>query len=374
MIYLDYSATTPVDNEVLTTFNKVCNEFVGNANSMHSLGINANNLINMSTKQIMNLLNTSKNIIYTSGSSESNNLAIKGIALEYQNRGKHIITTKFEHSSVYGPLNYLESLGFQISYVKTNEYGIVDLNNLEELMTNETILVCINAINSEIGIRQPVEEIGKFLKKYPKCFYHVDLTQAIGKIKINLESIDTASFSAHKIYGLKGIGGLIVNNNIKFVPLINGGKSTSEFRSGTPAHPLIASFAKALRLITNNIETNYSYVQEINSYLKKELKKYNDVYINSNDYCIPHILNISIIGIKSETFMRALSNNNIFVSTKSACNNESSMSESVYALTNDTEKAKTSIRISLSHLTTYDEINKFLIIFNSIYNELKNLN
>jgi len=371
MIYLDYAATTPVNREVLESFNKANVEFVGNANSLHTLGVNANKLISSATKQIANILNVKENeIIYTSGSSEANNLAIKGICLKYQNRGKHIITTKFEHSSVYGPINYLESLGFEVSYVKTNEDGLVDINDLKNILRNDTILVSISGVNSEIGIKQNIEEIGKFLKENSKCFFHVDLTQMIGKVNIDLKNIDLASFSAHKIYGLKGIGCLIKKENVLLEPLINGGKSTTEFRSGTPAHPLIVSISKSLRLIMNDIDNNYNYVKELNNYLKNRLANYENVYINSNDYCIPHILNISIKGIKSETFMHALEKYEIYVSTKTACSDVDGYSEAVYNLTNDLDLAKSSIRISLSHLTTYEELDKFIEIFDICYKQL----
>jgi len=374
MIYLDYSATTPVNKEVLDTFNKASLDFVGNANSLHTLGIRCNKLIEDATMQIKNVLKIEdKEIIYTSGSSEANNLAIKGVALKYQNRGKHIITTNFEHSSVYGPLSYLENLGFEISYLNSDANGLIDIEELKSLMREDTILVSINAINSEIGIRQPIEEIGEVLKQYSKCFYHVDLTQAIGKIRINFDNIDLASFSAHKIYGLKGVGCLVKKNSIVLEPLIHGGKSTSVYRSGTPMHPLIVSFSKAVRLINNNIDNNYKYIKELNEYLKKELSKYEDVYINSNDYCIPHILNISILNVKAETFMRALSKYEVYISTKSACSDEESYSESVYALTKNKELARSSIRISLSYLTTKEELKEFLKIFSKVYKELKSL-
>lgn len=372
MIYLDYSATTPVNREVLDSFNRASLDFVGNTNSLHNLGVNASRLVKSATKQISDILKIKETeIIYTSGSSESNNLAIKGICLKYQNRGKHIITTKFEHSSIYGPLDYLKKLGFEVSYVESNKDGIIDLDNLESLIREDTILVSINAINSEIGIRQPIEEIAIILKKYQKCFYHVDLTQALGKVEINLDNIDLASFSAHKIYGLKGIGCLIKKENILLEPLIHGGKSTTEFRSGTPAHPLIVSLSKALRLANKNLVENYQYVQELNIYLKNNLNKYLDVCINSNEKCIPHILNISILGVKAETFMHALENHSVYVSTKSACSDEDVLSETVLALTNNKEKAKSSIRISLSYLTTKEELKEFLIIFDKCYKNLK---
>lgn len=372
MVYLDYSATTPVNKEILDSFNVSNISFLGNANSLHKLGLNANKLIESASSQIANILNIKPNeIIYTSSASESNNLAIKGIALKYQNRGKHIITTKYEHSSVNGAINYLESLGFEISYVKTNENGIIDMDDLKKLVRDDTILVAINHINSEIGIKQPIEEIGEFLKSYSKCFYFVDLTQSIGKVKVYLKNIDLATFSAHKIYGLKGISCLIKKENIMLEPLIHGGKSTTEFRSGTPAHPLIASISKSLRLETKNLEEKYKYVEFLNKYLKDKLKEYKDVYINSNEYCIPHILNISIIGVKAETFMHALEESEIYVSTKSACTDEESLSESVLDLTKDEKKAKSSIRISLSYLTTKEELDEFLETFDKCYHKLK---
>lgn len=372
MIYLDYSATTPVNKEVLDSFNKVCLDFLGNSNSLHKLGVNNLHLIESATKQIKDLLKLDNHeVIYTSGSSESNNLAIKGICLKYKNRGKHIITTHYEHSSVNEPIKYLESLGYEVSYVNSNEYGVVDINHLKELLRSDTILVSVNAINSEIGIKQPVEEIANILKDYPKCFFHADLTQGIGKVDINLDGIDLISFSAHKIYGLKGIGCLIRKNNVLLEPLIHGGKSTSIYRSGTPAHPLIVSISKSLRIALNDLDKHYEYVNKLNNYIKDNLKDLKDVYINSNDYSIPHILNVSIKGIKSETFMHALEEYDIYVSTKTACSDVDSFSESVYDLTKDIELAKSSIRISLSYLTTMEEVEEFIRVFNICYNKLK---
>ncbi len=371
MVYLDYSATTPVNKEVLDSFNKASLEIIGNANSTHKLGIKANNLISQASKQISNLLNLiDKEIIYTSSASESNNLAIKGIAFKYANRGKHIITSYYEHSSVKEVLEYLKTLGYEISYVKTLENGLIDLEDLKKLIREDTILVTINAISSEIGLKEPIEEIGEILNNYPKCFFHVDLTQSIGKVNINLDNVDLASFSAHKIYGLKGIAALIKKNNIELTPLIHGGKSTTLFRSGTPAHPLIASLAKALRLSLENIDSHYEYVLKLNQKIKENLQKYDNVYLNSNDYSIPHILNISIKGVKAESFMNALEEYDIYVSTKSACSDINSYSESVYKLTNDLERAKSSIRISLSHLTTEEEIDYFLESFKKCYEKL----
>jgi len=375
MIYLDYSATTPTNPLVLDSFNKANENYFANSNSLHKLGTKSNELIKASTKQIATLLNVKENeIIYTSGSSESNNTAIKGIAYKYKNRGKHIITTRFEHSSIYGPLSFLEEYeDFTIDYVETDEYGRVIIDSLRNLIKDETILVTICSVNSEIGIKEPIEEIGLLLKDYPKVFFHVDLTQSIGKEIVNLDNVDLASFSAHKIFGIKGIGCLIKKGNISIEPLIHGGKSTTIYRSGTPQLPLIVSLAKALRLSLDNIEEKYNKVKELNSYLKDNLNNYELVKINSNDYSIPHILNISILGVKPEVMQHALEEDDIYVSTQTACSTSLEMSDSVYSLTKDSLRAKSSIRISISHITSKEEIDLFLSSFDKIYKRLTNI-
>ena len=374
MVYLDYSATTPVNEEVLDSFLKCSKEYIGNANSLHALGTKSLKLIESATSQIANLLGVKDSeIIYTSGASEANNLAIKGICEKYKNRGKHIITTPLEHSSIYGPLDYLKGLGCEVDYVNIDDSGIVDLESLKRLLRDDTILVSICGVNSEIGILQPMEEIIKIVRQYPKCFLHADMTQAIGKVDINIKDIDLVSFSAHKFYGIKGIGVLIKKEKIDITPLIHGGKSTTNYRSGTPCLPLIVSISKSLRLALNDIENKYNYVSELNNYIKDNLSKFDKVRINSNSNSIPHILNISVLGVKPETLQHALEKYEIYVSTKSACSDSNSRSDAVYALTHDNEAATSSIRISLSHLTTKSDVEYFLDKFSICYNELTNL-
>jgi len=370
MVYLDYSATTPANKDVLDTFVKVSNNYIGNANSLHRLGTESKNLIDSATKQIKDILKTDKEVIYTSGSSESNNLVIKGICNKYKNRGNHIITSYFEHSSIYEPLEYLKSNGFEIDYVNVDENGIIDLEHLKSLIKDTTILVTIASVNSETGLLQPIDEIGKIVKEYPKCYFHSDMTQSIGKIHIKLDNVDFVSFSAHKFFGIKGIGCLLKNNNIVIEPLIHGGSSTTNYRSGTPALPLIVSLSKALRLIYEDLDKKYNHVLKLNKYLKEGLKKYPNVYINSNDYCIPHILNISVMGIKPETMLHILEEYDIFISTQSACSHYT-ISKAVYKLTRSEERAKSSIRISISYLTTKEEIDYFLESFDKSYERLK---
>ncbi len=373
MIYLDYSATTPVEESVLNSFVETTKKMIGNPNSLHKLGTDAKALIDAATKQIASILGVKKEeIIYTSGASEANNTAIKGICLKYQNRGKHIITTRLEHSSVIEPLNYLKNLGFEIEYVNLTEDGKVDLDDLKKKLRDDTILVTITSMNSELGIREPIDEIGKLLKDYPKVFFHSDITQSIGKEKINLENVDLASLSAQKFYGMKGIGALIKKENIVIEPLIHGGKSTTKDRSGTPATPLIVSMAKALRLASENLEEKEKKVKELNEYLRGELEKAS-ITINSPKDAIPNILNISIENIKPETILHALEEKDIYISTKTACSSNKNISDAVLALTKSEEKASHSLRISISYKTTKEELETFVKELVKIRNELSKL-
>ena len=362
MIYLDYSATTPVNEEVIDTYSKVCREFIGNPNSLHSLGVKAKKLIDASTEQIAKILGVKTNeIIYTSGSSESNNTAIKGVCLMYANRGHHIITTELEHSSVIAPIQYLQKQGFDVDFVKLDDNGMVDLDDLEHLITDETILVSIASVNSEVGVKQDLKAISKVIRKHSKVIFHSDVTQSIGKDKIDFSLLDLASISCQKFYGMKGIGALIKRENLMIEPLIHGGKSTTVFRSGTPATPLIASFAKALRLAYEDFDLKYQHVVEMKKYLLEKIKDY-PISINSNDSCLPHMVNISLKNIKSEVMLHALEEEDIFVSTQTACST-GNYSKAVYALTHDKDKSTSSMRISLSYLTTKEEIDRFAEVF-----------
>ena len=370
MIYLDNSATTMVDDRVLETFNKVCKNYPGNSNSLHSLGIKSKELEDYATEKISNLLGVKPSeIIYTSGASESNNTVLKGVASKYKNRGNHIITTPLEHSSVLETCKYLESKGFIIDYVKIKDNGLIDIDDLERLLTDNTILVSVAYVDSELGIRQDIDTISKIVKKHPKCYFHVDATQAIGKIKVDPTSIDFISMSAHKIFGLKGIGLLIKKDNIVIDNLIHGGKSTTIYRSGTPALPLICSLMKALELVIPNIDKNYEYVSSLSRKIKDNLKKYDNIHINSTENSIPYIINFSVIRVKPETFIHTMEEEDIYLSTKSACST-SDISLSVDSIYHNREISMSSIRISLSYKNTTEEIDKFIKVFDKIYNKL----
>lgn len=371
MIYLDYSATTPTNEEVLNTFVKTSRDFIGNPNSLHSLGVQAKKLMNKATEQLANLLHIkAEELIYTSGATEANNLAIKGIIGKYPNRGRQIITTPLEHSSVLEPLNKLEKNGYHIRYVKLNEDGTVNMEHLKQLLDEEdTILVSIAMVSSELGILQPINKIGELIKKYPKCFFHSDITQALGKIPVSLEGVDIASFSAHKFYGIKGIGGLVKKDKVELEPLFDGGNSTTIYRSGTPALALIVSLAKALRLALETM--NPTYVEQLNQEIQTTVQKMPQVFINSTSKSIPHILNISVYGVKPETLLHALEEHQIYISTMSACSSDKAESLAVKTVTHNKENATSSIRISLSVHTTKREVEEFLSIFQSLVEKLR---
>lgn len=373
MVYLDYAATTPVDKRVLESFERTCIEYVANPNSLHSEGVKAKKLMEAAVNQVASLLNVRDDeVIFTSGATESNNLAIMGVINKYKTRGKTIITTKLEHSSILETVGYLEKNGYTIKYVKLNEFGLVDIDNLKELLNDDVVLVSVCEVNSEIGIMENIKEVGELLSTYPRIIFHVDGTGAVGKKHVDLTNIDLYSFSGHKIYGLKGVGCLIKKEHITLEPLIHGGKSQSIYRGGTPSLPLIVSTAKALKLILNDLDYNMGYIKELSDKLKEGLNMIDGVIVNSNSYSIPNIVNISVPGIKAETLLHALEEDEIFISTKTACSTDD-YSIGVYELTNDIERAKSSLRISLSHLTKLNEIEYFLTKLNEKVKKLKSI-
>ena len=374
MIYLDYSATTPVSYDVLETFNKVTKEYIGNPNSLHSLGVKSKGLINGATKQISDLFNVlDSEVIYTSGATESNNMALIGVALANIKKGNHIIVSKLEHPSIYKICEYLEKIGFEISYVNNDNEGLIDFEDLKHLVRPETILVSICAVNSETGVRQPLKMIRQIIRKEnTTCLMHSDMTQALGKVPVNFHDVDLASCSIHKIYGPKGIGILYKSSRINIVPLIHGSSKESDLRPGTPAVPLIASAAKAIRLANQDLDRRETFIKRLNERIVKELSSYDGIIINQTKYSIPHILNISLLNIKPETFIHAMEEYEIYLGTNTACSS-GDLSASVMAIYNDKKRASSTIRISLSHLTTTDEINRFLTYFKIVYNKLNDL-
>ncbi|MGM9834686.1 MAG: cysteine desulfurase family protein [Bacilli bacterium] len=373
MIYLDYSATTPVMYDVLDSYNKASRDYLGNVNSLHGLGVKSRALLTSATKQICELFSILENeLIYTSGATESNNTALKGVAAAYKNRGRHIIVSKLEHPSIYTICDYLVSRGFEVSYVNNNQEGLIDFDDLKRKIRPDTILVSICAVNSEIGVRQPLKIIRQVIKKEnPNTFLHSDMTQAIGKISINLHDVDLASMSGHKIFGPKGIGFLYKNSKVRIEPLIHGSSKTSELRAGTPPLPLIVALSKALRIALEDVDKRENFVRLLNEKICDKLEStYPKIMINKTKYSIPHILNISLMTIKPETFLHALEEHEIYIGSNTACSSLD-ISTAVMAVYNDKKRAGTTLRISLSHVTTNEEINKFLNSFEQVYKRLE---
>lgn len=374
MIYLDYSATTPMDIEVMDTYSKVCKDFVGNSNSLNNLGVKSNELLKSAFKQCADLLGCSpEEITFTSGATESNNFALIGAAMRNFKNGRHILVSKLEHPSIYAICDYLKTIGFEIEYINNDRDGLIDFEDLKNKLRDDTILVSIVAVNSELGIRQPLKMIRQIIKKdHPNVYFHSDMTQALGKISVSLKDVDMASFSFHKIYGPKGIGLFYKEKNVKISPLLYGSGKDNMLNPGTPALPLIVAASKAMRLALDNLEKKEHYISRLNETIVNKVKEFDGCLINNTQYSIPHILNISLMKIRPETFIHAMDKHEIYLSTNTAC---SSGNESlgVMALYNDKNRANHTVRISISSKTTLDEIKTFLKYFEEEYTNLDNL-
>ena len=371
MIYLDYAANSPIEEEVLNVYYETTKKYFANPNSVHKLGLEAKELLDKSTNNIAKNLNVlPEEIIYTSGATESNNLAVKGICERYKAFGKHILVSSLEHNSIIASATTMQEKGFEVDLIPVNKDGIISVDEIKKLLRDDTILVCVTSIDSEIGIRQPIEEIGKLLKNYPNCYFHTDATQAIGKVDIDLKDVDLVTITPHKFYGLNGFGMLIKKKHVGLKPLINGGRSTTIYRSGTPVLANVVALDKALDIALKNRKERYNYVNKFYKIIIEKLKNYDRVIINNTKNSIPFTINFSIKGIKSLDFVKKLEEYDIYVSTKTSCCPSESPSKMVYALTKDKNLASSSVRISLSHLTKEEEINEFFKVFDKCYKEL----
>lgn len=370
MIYLDYSATTPVNKEVLDDYLAFNLAYYGNPNSTHELGLLANHQIEKATKSIQKTLGfEGYEVIYTSGATEANNLALKGYARANQHLGRHIITSPYEHSSVTTVLNQLAKEGFEIDVVGLESSGRIDLSDLDRLIRSDTLLVSIAMVNSELGILQDQKGLMNVLRKHPGVCFHSDMTQMIGKQRIDLEGIDLVSFSAHKFYGLKGIGALLRKTHLNLEPVIHGGRSTSLFRGGTPPAPLIHSLAYALELAYRDFEKKLSHIKDIHQYLRAQLSENIRHAVINYKEAIPQILNVSFTDLDATTLHKELSKRQIYISTQTACHSDASFSTTVKRLTGSDRRAETSVRISLSHLTKKVEIDQLIDALKDILDE-----
>ncbi|NLI68079.1 MAG: cysteine desulfurase [Bacilli bacterium] len=375
MIYLDNGATTKPHPEVLESFQKVSENYFANPSSIHELGGTVSDLQSEARKQIAQILGVEpEEIVFTSGGTEGNNLAIKGIALEHQNRGKHIITSKVEHPSVYNTCKSLETLGFEVTYLPVNRHGIVDVEDVKQALRDDTVLVSIMHVNNEIGSIQPIEAIADLLIEYPKVFFHIDAVQSLGKVPLDLshEGIDLATFSGHKINGLKGTGVLYVKKGTTLFPLFHGGGQEFGIRSGTENVAGNVAFAKALRLIKEKEQAKRHELNEIRMKLYEALEQMEGVEMNSPKEGAPHIVHVSVPGFKPEVIIHALYDQGIVISTQSACSSKREEESRVLkACGHDRKRASSGLRITLSYDTTEAEVQTFLQAFERVLNELR---
>jgi cysteine desulfurase len=365
MIYFDNSATTKPYKEVIDSYVKVVTNYFANPSSLHKLGGQAENLINQARNQISQLLSCKpREILFTSGGTESNNLAIKGTAFMYKNRGNHIITSNIEHPSVRESMEFLNSNGFEITYLPVDSQGRIHIDDLKGAIRKETILVSIIHVNNEVGTIQPLKEIGSYLKQFPKILFHVDHVQGVSKVPLDFQecNIDLCSISAHKFHGLKGNGILYIREGVKISPLFTGGNQEWQTRSGTENVGGIVAMAKALRLSIEKGENGVQHLYRLKELLMNELQMEQGIVVHTpSNNSAPHILNLSIKGFKAETIVHALEEHDIYVSTTSACSSKiKSTSKILLAMGVDEEIANSAIRLSLSFENTEEEVMKVI--------------
>ncbi|MEX1030525.1 MAG: cysteine desulfurase family protein [Paenibacillaceae bacterium] len=361
--YYDYSASTPPYKEVIDVVADLMHHYYGNPSSLHRKGFEAEKLMKQAREVIAACIHTDvSHIVFTSGGTESNNMAIMGCARQFASRGKHLITSRIEHSSVYECYQQLEREGFDVTYVPVDQTGSVDANDIIQAIREDTILVSIMHVNNETGRIQPIEAIGHELAKHPRIFFHVDGVQGAGKIPIYPEQIgiDLLSLSAHKFHGPKGIGILYRRPNIRLAPILFGGGQEFGIRPGTENVPLIVGMAKALRMGTDKLVTNKMHVSQLRKSLINQLKLVDGLILTGSEVeadMIPHIVHFCLPGIKSEVFVHAMEAAGLYVSAQSACaSGEDKPSRTLLAMGFDQSLAKSGIRISLDPLHSLENI------------------
>lgn len=358
-IYFDNGATTRVFPEVREIMVKALEEEYGNPSSMHKKGLTAEHYLKNTREIIAKSLKIDpKEITFTSGGTESNNLAIIGTALANQRKGKHIITSTIEHASVYNPFFFLEEMGFEVEFIPVDKTGILRLDLLKEAIRKDTILVSIMAVNNEIGSAMPMEKIGKIIKEAnPDTLYHADCVQAYGKMRLfpRKWKIDLLSISGHKIHGPKGSGALYVRNGVKIKPILYGGNQELGLRSGTENVPAIAGLGVAAKMIYENHEERVEYLNKIKSYFLEKVMELPDVTNHSGD--APHIASISFLNVRSEVLLHALEEKGICVSAGSACSsNKPAVSGTLKGIGLRKEEYESTLRFTFSCYNTLEEV------------------
>lgn len=358
-VYFDNAATTAVYPEVKNLMIKLLEEDYGNPSSLHMKGVEAERYIKQATTQIAKELKCQeKELTFTSGGTESNNLAIIGAAMAKRRAGKHIITTNIEHASVSATMEFLSKEGYEISTVGVNQDGTVNLDELKDTLREDTILVSVMYVNNEIGTIQPIEEISKIIKDYnPSILFHVDAVQAFGKIVFSPKrlGVDLLSISGHKIHGPKGSGVLYIKDKTLIRPIIYGGGQQKAMRSGTENVPAIAGMGLAAELMYKDHDNKMAHIKKLKDTFVEKVTALENVYDNSGE--APHIASISFVGIRSEVMLHALEDKGIYVSAGSACSsNKPHVSNVLKAINLDSTKLESTLRFSFCETNTMEEV------------------
>jgi len=363
-VYLDNSATTRCFDQVAELMTHIMCEDYGNPSSLHRKGVQAEKYVRYAKEVIArNLKVNEKEIFFTSGGTESDNLALRGCAYANCRSGRHLITTRVEHPAILQTMRQLEEEGFRVTYLPVDAKGCIRLEDLERAITGETILVSIMHTNNEVGSLQPIAEAGTLIKGMnPRILFHVDAVQGYGKFRINPKKmkIDLLSVSGHKIHGPKGVGFLYVDEKVKIKPVIFGGGQQSGVRSGTENVPGIAGLAKAVELVYGNLDQDIAKMYQIKKAFVEGVKKIDDVIVNGHpdETGAPHVVSVSFRGVRSEVILHALEDKGIYVSAGSACSaRKPQPSATLQAMGIDKELLGSTIRFSFSVFTTMDEIN-----------------
>ncbi len=376
--YFDNSATTRCFDSVVAVVDKVMREDYGNPSSMHTKGVEAEKYVRYAKEQIARSLKVNeKEILFTSGGTESDNLALIGVAMANYRSGKHLITTQIEHPAILQTMRYLEQQGFEVTYLPVDEYGRIRLEDLEKAMTSQTILVSIMHTNNEIGSLMPIAEAGALIKRMnPHTLFHVDAVQGYGKSLIYPKrmGIDLMSVSSHKIHGPKGIGFLYINEKVKIRPILFGGGQQGGMRSGTENVPGIAGMGKAVEEIYRNLNADIDRMYQLRAHFIKGLTEFSETYVNGlpGRESAPHVVSVSFRGIRAEVILHELESHGIYVSAGSACSShKASPSATLQAIGIEKELLDSTVRFSFSVFTTMEEIDYCLDVLAEVLPRLR---